>query len=245
MSEFRFRQFTVSHSNSTMKIGVDALLLGALTVIDENVKTILDVGTGCGIVALMAAQRSHALIDAIDIDQSSVSEAGINFQNSPWSSRLRTIHTSVQDFSQLRQNYYDLIVSNPPFFQNSLLPKNTKLQLAKHNQQLDFESLLVSTNLLLAKTGKIAVILPVNETEIYLQQATLLGLRLIECISIIPKTGKTPNRKVLVLAHYAATPPLIREIVLRDSSGRYTDEYMKLTCEFHPEKYFGDEITAD
>lgn len=240
MSEFEFRQFTISHSNSTMKVGADAVLLGALTVIDENVKTILDVGTGCGIIALMVAQRSLAIVDAIDIDESSIAEATINFHNSPWSDRLRAIRTSVQDFSLLHQNHYDLIVSNPPFFQNSLLPKNTRLQLAKHNRQLDFESFLTAANLLLSKTGKLAIILPVNETDIFLQQAAGEGLFLSELIHIIPKSGKIPNRKIIMFSRHLATPPSVREFVLRNSLGKYSAEYMQFTREFHPEKYFVD-----
>jgi tRNA1Val (adenine37-N6)-methyltransferase len=227
-----------------MKVGADAMLLGALTGIDEQVKTILDVGTGCGIIALMVAQRSLATVDAIDIDESSIAEATINFHNSPWSDRLRAIHTSVQDFSLLHQNHYDLIVSNPPFFQNSLLPKNSKLQLAKHNRKLDFESFLTAANLLLSKTGTLAIILPVSEAESFLQQVGLYNLQLSESTSIIPKSGKKPNRKVLVLARNALIT-LLREIVLRDSSGRYTDEYMKLTRDFHPEKHFGNGYTTD
>jgi tRNA1Val (adenine37-N6)-methyltransferase len=244
MSAFRFRQFTVSHSNSTMKVGADAVLLGALTVIGEGVKTILDVGTGCGIIALMAAQRSHATVDAIDIDQSSIVEAGINFQNSPWNGRLRAIHTSVQDFSKLCQNHYDLIVSNPPFFQNSLLPKNPKLQLAKHNRELDFERFLTSINMLLSKTGKLAVILPVNESDIFLKQASLMELYLNESISIIPKSGKIPHRKILVLSRNTATSLSFREFVLLNNSGKYSAEYIKFTSEFHPEEYFSQGLTS-
>lgn len=238
MEEFRFKQFSVSHRQSTMKVGTDAVLLGALANVDENCKRVLDVGTGCGIIALMLAQRSSALIDAIDIDENSVIEARENFQHSPWSNRLNSIHSSFQDFSSSGVDLYDLIVSNPPFFQNSLLPKNERFILAKHNQQLNFGNFLHASARLLSPTGKLAIILPVNESEIFTQTAGSMNFFLTRCYAIIPVIGKVQNRKVMLFSKENDGNPICQEIMLRSGSGKFSDEYKLLTQDFHPDEYF-------
>ena len=142
-NNFRFKQFNISHAGASMKVGTDAILLGSWTDV-SNTNKILDIGTGCGIIALMLAQRSQAIIDAIDIDKSSIDEAAINFDNSPWKGRLRSIHSSVQDFSKKTNTKYDLIVSNPPYVDSEdmsgLAPEYSHepaLGLASGNDGLD------------------------------------------------------------------------------------------------------------
>ncbi|MCD4665845.1 MAG: methyltransferase [Bacteroidales bacterium] len=117
--DFHFKQFNISDENSAMKVGTDAVLLGAWTDISET-NNILDVGTGSGIVATILAQRSEANIDAIDIDKGSIDDAENNFDNCPWKNRLTAIHSSLQEYVKFTSKKYDLIVSNPPFFSNSL-----------------------------------------------------------------------------------------------------------------------------
>ncbi|NLF41413.1 MAG: methyltransferase, partial [Bacteroidales bacterium] len=116
-----------------MKVGTDGVLLGVLTDIEHS-KNILDVGCGCGLISLMLAQRSRALIDAIDIEESAVLEARFNVECSPWPNRIQVYHSSFQDYcTDSRISHYDLIVSNPPFFIDSLKNPHPKKSLARHS----------------------------------------------------------------------------------------------------------------
>jgi len=238
MEDFRFRQFTISHQRSTLKVGTDALILGVLTRLTGIEKLILDVGAGCGVIALMLAQRSPAVIDAIEIDEQSALEAGSNFNRSPWSDRLNSIHTSFQDYSGSCNKQYDLIVSNPPFFQNCLLPQEKKSGLAKHNQQLGFDEFLSCTVNPLSADGSLAVILPVAESEVFIGKAAEHGLFLYGSTQINPIENKPANRKVLHFSRKISAAQEFQEITLRDKSGKFTEAYKTLTGEFHPEEYF-------
>ncbi|MBE0638609.1 MAG: methyltransferase [Bacteroidales bacterium] len=238
MERFRFKQFSVSHHRSAMKVGTDAVLLGTLAPVRQNCEKILDVGTGCGIIALMLAQRSSSRVDAIDIDAPSVAEARENFRQSPWSSRLNAINVSFQHFAGNIESSYDLIVSNPPFFQNSLLPVNERLSLAKHNHQLDFKSFIGSSDKLLTPRGLIAIILPVYEADQFLERAVSMNFYLMHCYSIIPVTDKNPNRKVMLFSREKPENQVFSEITLRMHSGEFSKEYRQLTTDFHPDEYF-------
>jgi tRNA1Val (adenine37-N6)-methyltransferase len=237
MAVFRFKQFEVSHDQSTMKVGTDAVLVGALADIRSGCGRILDVGTGCGIIALMLAQRSNALIDAIDIDQPSVAEAGRNFAHTPWSARLKAICGDVRSFSMVNQASYDLVVSNPPFFQNSLLPFNDRYHIAKHNQQLDLHSFTRSANHLLSENGRLALILPVAETELLVRYAQSYGLYPEKVWEIKPVEGKAPNRNILELTRKRNSSPAHQQFVLRNTKGLFSDQYKHLTRDFHPDGY--------
>lgn len=120
-SAFRFKQFEINHEKSTLKVGTDAVLLGAWTPIPAPCGRILDIGSGCGVITLMLAQRSNAQITGVDIDKPSIEEAAENANNSLWKNRINFINCSIQDFCTAEhQNNFDLIVSNPPFFVDSL-----------------------------------------------------------------------------------------------------------------------------
>jgi tRNA1Val (adenine37-N6)-methyltransferase len=114
---FKFKEFEVKQEDSAMKIGTDGVLLGAWTKIDNSVDSVLDIGSGTGLISLMMAQRSDAeLIDAVELDPAAYEESVYNFENSPWGDRLFCYHSSFQEFAQEIEDSYDLIVSNPPFF---------------------------------------------------------------------------------------------------------------------------------
>ncbi|NCC72254.1 MAG: methyltransferase domain-containing protein [Sphingobacteriia bacterium] len=238
MDLFHFKQFAVAHHRSAMKIGTDAVLLGAWVDIETTTQRILDVGTGCGIIALMLAQRSSALIDAIDIDPESVSEASENFRHSPWPNQLRALDISLQDFSYKSTEKYDMIVCNPPFFQNSLKPKNPKLKLAKHNHQLDFRTFWECISGLITANGTVGVILPVNEADYFENLGFEMNLYLVKKCSVIPITGKKANRKLLLFSPIEPDNMVSEEIILRQQSGSFSRAYRELTREYHPEEYF-------
>lgn len=238
MAVFRFKRFEVQHHQSTMKVGTDAMLVGALTGINPEHKRILDAGSGCGIIALMVAQRSEAIIDAVEIDERSVNEAAINFKNAPWHSRLSVFNDSLQQFSKNNPDKYDLIVSNPPFFQNCLLPESRRLGLAKHNQMLSFKDFLHCARGLLHSSGDLTLILPIQESESFLPFANAEEFALKQVWDIIPVAGKTPNRRLLCLTRKSVDEVRRSTITLRTVSGQFSDEYKHLTKDFHPEVYF-------
>ena len=163
---FKFKQFTVYHDRSTMKVGTDGVLLGAWTPFTGKEKHVLDIGTGCGLVALMLAQRIHnAQITGIDIDVASVGQANENFQASPWPERLKAELVPVQELSCQTDLRYDLIVSNPPFFVSSLPnPRQERMQ-ARHTCTLSHEDLLHAVVALLEPQGTFALVLPVHEGQ--------------------------------------------------------------------------------
>lgn len=235
--KFRFIHFEVEHTLSTMKVGADAVLLGALTNI-ENIRNILDIGTGCGIISLMLAQRSAAQIDAIEIDEASMKEAANNFANSPWNERLTVQQTSLADFSKTTSKKYDLIVSNPPFFQNDVLPSSKKLQIAKHATTLSFDAFIEDANHLLNENGRITVILPATEAEIFTKKCLEKNLYLNQYFEIVPREGKKPNRLILSFSKHKTGTPEKSDLTIRAKNGQYTEQYKKLTEQFHPPQYF-------
>ena len=166
-----------------MKVGTDAVLLGAFAnATDAAPQHILDIGTGCGLIALMLAQRfPNALIDAIDLDADSILQAQDNFAASPWSSRLQAIHTPLQ--SHTSPTPYQLIVSNPPYFTHSLHSPNPRRTQARHNDSLPFADLNTHTHRLISPDGTLVIILPHTEAQQF-QSIANSHLHLIERISI-------------------------------------------------------------
>lgn len=237
MTLFRFKQFSVSHVRSTLKLGTDAILLGALTPIEQGCRRILDVGTGCGIIALMLAQRSQALIDAIDVDQESVREAQGNFEQSPWPERMSSLHSSVEDYEHNCPHRYDLVVSNPPFFTNSQLPECGRHRLAKHTSLTDLSAYLAASAKLTAPQGKLAFILPVATSSVFLVYAHSLGFFPEAVFEIIPIKGKPAIRKIIVFSGERVNSITHQSITLRKSSGGFTHQYKLIAGDFHPEGY--------
>lgn len=237
MTLFRFKQFSIRHSRSTLKIGTDAVLLGALAPIEHGCRRIIDVGTGCGIIALMLAQRSKAHIEAIDIDRDSVDEAYENFAQSPWPEQLSAKHSSVQDYSQNHPGSFDLAVSNPPFFCNSQLPVNPLRRLAKHTSNAGLSAFLAASAKLISPQGKLAVIMPVATVTDFEKFALNLGLYPEIVFEIIPVKGKPANRKIIILSGKRVKQATHQIITLRNLSGEFTDQYKSLTGDFHPEGY--------
>jgi len=229
---FNFKQFSISHTNSSMKVGTDAVLLGSWVDV-SNTKKILDIGTGCGIIALMLAQRSQANIDAIDIDSDSIEEASSNFNKSPWAKRLNAHHKSLQNYLTESTLKYDLIVSNPPFFQNSLLPEKENLKFAKHNLSLSFDELLRSSAQLLNPSGRFAVILPCDVNDQFVKLARISGLFLHKQLNFIPAPNKAANRSILIFGFSKIGQTNISSLTIRDEKRNFNKEYIQLTDDFH------------
>ena len=228
---FQFKQFKIEDDQSAMKVGTDAVLLGAWVSV-QNATQILDIGTGSGLIALMLAQKSKAKIDAIEIDQASAEQAKQNFEESDWSEQLSIENISLQNYCKSATQKYDLIVSNPPFFDQSLKSTRQEKNISKHNDSLKFNELAYGLKKLLSPDGKAAIILPVVEAKHFLDEARMEGLYLNKKLQIIPVIGTEPNRWIVEIS--AIRSELSEEILsIRDEQRAYTSEYKNLTKDFY------------
>ena len=218
-----------------MKVGTDAVLLGAWAK-TYGVRRILDIGTGTGVIALMLAQKCGASLDAIEIDEVSCEEARDNVKNSPWSDRIRVHHISLQDFSRMQDERYELIVSNPPYFNDSLPATEESRTKARHTVLLPFSDLVEGASKLLAREGKFCVILPPREGEKFRELAAAKGLHLTR-ITRVKTTPEKPEKRWLM--QFAFTPkPQVSEstlVIEKDNlnAQHYTEEYRELTKEYY------------
>lgn len=226
---FRFKQFSVADNKCAMKVGTDAVILGAWANVCKA-ETILDIGTGCGLIALMVAQRSSAQITAIDIDESASIQCKENFLASLWNERLDTVHGSVQQFNP--DNRFDLIVCNPPFFKNALKPPDAQRNIARHNDKLSFESLLASVDRLLNDNGTFAFILPIDEAHQVITLGVAHQLFPNRCCTVMPREGKSSNRLIVELSRIVSE--IEREtLTIRDQNNQYTLQYKEFTKDFY------------
>lgn len=227
---FRFKEFTVKHDRSSMKVGTDSVILGAWCDVSQA-RTALDVGTGCGIIALMLAQRNANLqVDAIDIDHDSVTQATENFSDSPWSNRL---NATEQDFITLEVGKkYDLIVSNPPFFTNGILPCGEARINARHTVTLTYHSLLSKAKTLLKSEGKIAIVAPDDCLKEILNACDDNHLFISKLTHIKTSPNKSPKR---VLCEITQEPNKTTSatLIITDLDNEYTEEFRNLCRSFY------------
>lgn len=228
---FQFKQFKVHHDQSSMKVGTDAVLLACLAEMGDS-KQILDIGCGSGIISLICGQNSNAQILGIDIDNDSIEQAKNNFKWSPWAQKLKASCISLQDFSSSSTKLFDLIISNPPFFVDSMKSGIKKRNLARHNDHLSFQDLIISSKSLLNSHGKIIIILPFTEGLELIQIATENDLYLSKQISIFPKKSKEANRLVIEFGLTKSTTSKL-ELIIREENNEYTKEYKELTKDFY------------
>ena len=231
-STFYFKQFKVEDGRSTMKVGTDAVLLGAVAKA-ENAGKILEIGTGCGVISLILAQRCQARIDAIDIDKESVSQAAENVQNSPWKDRINIIHCSLQNFTQQPGNKYDLVISNPPFFSRSLKSPSKKRNISRHDDSLSFDELIEGSLELMTLDAGLWIILPVNESREFMKKALKSGLFAHYILKIATKKGSTYRRIILQLKKSNSEEVIEQEISIKNNDDSFTRDYVKLTHEFY------------
>jgi len=231
-STFYFKQFKVEDGHSTMKVGTDAVLLGA-AVNTEGSEEILEIGTGSGVIALILAQRSKAQIDAVEIDEESAKQARENAENCPWSDRIKIIRSSLQEFAERTSKHYDLIISNPPFFSCSLKSPDKKRNLSRHDETLSFEDLATYAAGLMSDDASLWVILPVREGEEFTLIAEKSGLFVHHHISITSKEGRKEHRLILQLKKCRPEKAWENKLVISDSKGIPTKEYKALTKELY------------
>ncbi len=244
-SPFRFQQFTVDDQRAAMKVGTDGVLLGAWTPI-RTATRILDVGTGCGIVALMLAQRTAKLksqISAIEIDQRAAEQAYDNFVASPWTMRLPTsaenVNLSLEQFSELNkanENRFHLVVCNPPFFGQPYRSPNPSRSVARHTENLTRDSLFEHAQRLLTEAGRLAIVLPFEQAESTIETARNHDFHLWNQTNVRPTPTSELKR---VLLEFSLVSPTQRdwvaetELIIETSRHQYSDDYADLTNEFH------------
>jgi len=236
--EFRFRQFAVRHDRCGMKVGTDGILLGAWADV-SGARAILDVGTGCGLVALMLAQRNgFAQITAVELDPDAANQATENVAGSPWGDRIRVINLSFQDFlagAGEPTPKFDRIVSNPPYFQGQIETTTSARQVARHAVGLTPEDFVTGAAMLLEPAGKLALILPVDLAGQVVQQAASNGLHLQRHTGVQPRPDLPPKRVLLEFGFRKAVTPALNSLVVENAKHVYSEAWKELTGEFYLE----------
>lgn len=227
MAIFRFKEFSISQENTAMKVGTDGVLLGAWVDL-QGVNTVLDIGTGTGLIALMLCQRSECIkVKAIEVDEGAIKDAKHNFETSNWSSRIE-IHSG--DAQQYEGDKVDLIVSNPPFFEESYLSENRSRRVARNQELLSIESLFyIAQN----KANRLAVIYPFVYLEEIKKLAEVIGWKVSRVCQVKP-TPLKPVKRVLVEVSKNRGDYREEELVIEDKGRhQYSDAYISLTKDFY------------
>lgn len=230
-SYFEFKQFIIRHDKCAMKVGTDGVLLGAWADIRSCTK-ILDVGTGSGLISLMLAQRSAAEIDAIDIDADACLQATENTEASPFGERIRVHHIPFSDYAETCNFKYDLIVSNPPYFIDSLKCPDQKRSQARHTDTLLLADLIKGSKQLLASNGRLALILPFEQLDTLQNIALSYGVYPCRRTDVIPQPEAAPKRLLIELSALKTdfTPD---SLIIEEARHQYTEGYKTLTRDFY------------
>lgn len=235
---FTFKQFFVAHDKCEMKVGTDGVLLGAWAPV-EQAKTILDIGTGSALVALMLAQRTDCVgtIDGVELDDKAALQATENVQQSPWPSLIHIYHDNIEDFVQKTAKKYDLIVSNPPYFEPAIACRNDVREQARYTKTLTHENLLNYAQLLLAEEGRFCVVLPYFIGEQFIKLANQKRWDTIKRINIKDSEDKPYHRILLAFkrknSNNVAVATEVEELVIRNKEGHYTDQFQSLVTDFY------------
>lgn len=250
MSVFRFKRFEVVNDRSAMKVNTDGVFLGASMTVKPSDRLLLDVGTGTGTIALMAAQRLSEVspslkITAIDIDAISVEEALQNFRNSPWAGHLEASHASLDEFAagldcpeevhegKVAAPRFDLIFSNPPYFDESLLAPEQRRCNARHTSTgLSYRELLDFAAERLSDDGRISMVLPADTEAALTRHARMNGLHLFRILRVRTVPRKAPSRIIAEFSRQRCEHPEDKLITIQEE-GKYSEEYLSLTRDFY------------
>ena len=228
---FHFKHFSLFHHRSTMKVGTDAIMLGRWTEV-KPMDIVLDIGTGCGLLPLMLSQKGVAHVDAVDIDKASIEEATVNFEASQWHEHLKAFCVDIVDFQMDKK--YDLIVSNPPFFNRFSKCDSERKSRARHNDAgLSYATICQEVCRLMKHDGRFALVLPADVSMAFLDTAKRYGLYLHKRMTIVPIAGKEPNRVNLELG-FGECDSVFEEIfVIRDADKRFTPQYDEFLKDYY------------
>jgi tRNA1Val (adenine37-N6)-methyltransferase len=233
---FQFKQFAISDQNTAMKIGTDGILLGSWVNVG-NATEILDIGTGTGVIAIMCAQKNHlAEITALEIDENAVVDAQINIQNCPWNNRIHLIHQSLQEFEKNNLLYFDSIVSNPPYFENSQKAANDARIKARHTDSLHYIDLLRFAQNWLTDEGSLNIILPLEQGYQCVEASEAFNLKPIRICEVHPIPTKPAHRLLISFGRATSNTKAEKsKLVIETGIVRheYTEAYQKVCKDFY------------
>jgi tRNA1Val (adenine37-N6)-methyltransferase len=232
MSGFTFKQFHIEHDKCAMKVGTDGILLGAWANL-QGAKSGLDIGTGTGLIALMLKQRNPAMaVTAVEIDDDAVAQAKANIAHSPWPN-IDLWQGDIAHFNRATQ--FDLIVSNPPYFNHSLTSDNQARMTARHTNDLSFQTLLAKVKTLLSLNGQFFVVLPYSEVELFEANAEAFKLTVTEKVFVHTKHNKPAKRVLMSLKHSEQGTETAKagRLDIHDESGNYSAQYKALCRDFY------------
>jgi tRNA1Val (adenine37-N6)-methyltransferase len=229
---FRFKQFTIKQGGAAFKVTTDSVLLGAWADLEGNGK-VLDIGTGTGLLALMAAQRCSSLITAIEPDMESFLQAEYNISASPWADRISLLNCSLQDYVPIAAGKFDVIISNPPYFTGSLHNPDPRKAMARHTATMPAESLVNTTLFLLSEGGRLNLVLPVEAAARLIEMAGKNGLWCNRMTFVKPTPQIKPKRVLMCLERVRRDCKESTLIIETGTRHCYSNEYTDLTKEFY------------
>lgn len=230
---FKFKQFSINQDQCAMKIGTDSVLLGAWANLNHNPFSILDIGAGTGILALMLAQRSHAeVIDALEIDEKAYEQCVSNFETSPWGDRLFCYHASLVEFITEIEDEYDLIISNPPFYSEDYKSGEDQRDLARFNDAMPFEHLIAAAGKFLSEKGKFFVVIPFKEEEHFINISQKVNLFPNQILRV-KGNANSPIVRSLIEFSFEKSEIKTNELIIEKERHNYTQDYINLTKDFY------------
>jgi len=229
---FQFKQFRIDQNHAAMKVNTDGVLIGAWTQVD-NVKNVLDIGTGTGLIALMLAQRSNATITGIEIEPKAAEEAAHNARHSKWNERITILPVWFQQFAATTELRFDLIISNPPFFSNSAKSAHPNLSVARHNHLLPFGDIISGACKILTCDGRLSLILPSSEASGFILNAQKQGLFLLRITGVKPFPHKESNRVLMEFGRQKQEVAENEISVYELSKQEYSPEFKILARDFY------------
>ncbi|WP_405608066.1 tRNA1(Val) (adenine(37)-N6)-methyltransferase [Polaribacter sp. Asnod1-A03] len=236
MKPFQFKEFTIHQDKTAMKIGTDAVLLGAWCSVDDYPDTILDVGAGTGVISLMIAQRSDAMtIDAVEIDENAYEQTVENFEKSDWGDRLYCYNATFTEFANEiaeEEETYDLIVSNPPFYTDDFETDNDARNKARFTSSLSFDNLLKGVAKTLSENGIFSVIIPFKEEENFINLAKENKLFLNKVCHVQGNTTSEIKRSLMEFSFHSSEVEK-EHLTIEIARHQYTDDYINLTKDFY------------
>jgi tRNA1Val (adenine37-N6)-methyltransferase len=236
MKPFKFKEFTVYQDKTAMKIGTDGVLLGAWCALNTYPDSILDIGSGTGVIGLMLAQRSDAMtIDAVEVDENAYEQSVENFEKSDWADRLYCYNATFQEFSNEiaeEEESYDLIVSNPPFYTDEFKTKDTSRNKARFTTSLSFEELIIGVSKILSENGVFSVIIPSKEEAGFINLAKDNKLFLNKICRVQGNPSSEIKRGLFSFSFHQTTIKK-EHLIIETTRHKYTKEYINLTKDFY------------